>query len=236
MAAALFVMMCGAAYAANTFGIRKHFEHLFASAETEMQAGDVQTLENIYETAVKDETDAGGETGVNSFMPPVTSNGTTMTPTAAIYEGNRYYLALDITAPEGTVLQRPSDDYTIDYSKHGKPELGTKVEHDVYSYWQIFGDTFEDMALVTDSDGELVGLVESVMFSNETGDNKLTVILSICLSDVESQTAVFGDGLEKNLTIKGLWLQSPDKVYTKVLEGNWTFDLEAYGVSGEIPE
>lgn len=42
----------------------------------------------------------------------------------------------------------------------------------------------------------------------------------------------FNDGISKTLCIDGLWLQSPDKTYTRVLDGVWTFDIGLYGASG----
>jgi len=82
------------------------------------------------------------------------------------------------------------------------------------------------------ADGTALGSYgSSVMFNDDApGDNKITLIIGFV-----TDTIVFGDGHPKILSIHGLWLQSPDKVYTKILDGEWSFDLEAIGVSGAIP-
>ena len=69
------------------------------------------------------------------------------------------------------------------------------------------------------------------MFNDDTPmDNEITLVVNI-----GSRHGMFGNGDSKILTIHGLWLQSPDKTYTKVLGGEWSFDIEALGVNGAIP-
>jgi hypothetical protein len=57
-----------------------------------------------------------------------------MTPTAAVYDRNQFYLALDISAPKGAVLENGE------------------------SYWQLCGDTRETSAEIVFSDGALLGM------------------------------------------------------------------------------
>jgi hypothetical protein len=192
-AAVSIALLCGAVYATNAFGIRDHFRELFAGPGTEMSTNDIDSLENI------------GAAEAQS----VTSNGTAMTVTAAVYDWSSYYLALDITAPEGTILNNGD------------------------SFWQIFGDTPEEWCTITLPDGGEFSHSMSTMFSDDTpGDNKLTLVIEI----VEGEDGnIFGNGESKTLRIPGLWLQSPDKVYTKILDGVWEFDLERIGVSGKNP-
>ena len=198
-AAVLILALCGAAYAANISGIRDHFRELFAGADTEISKSDLETLENI-----------GAEE-----MPSVTSGGTTMTVTAAVYEGSSYYLALEIVAPEDTVLDRGE------------------------SFWQLWGDHGDwpkEGLLLESADGRTFDLNISTMFSDDTpGDNEITVIVEFMMDGAEADGLSFGDGSAKYLQISGLWLQSPDKEYTKILGGEWMFDLERIGVSGRIP-
>gem|GEM_PF-2419008 len=195
-AAVLIIALCGAAYASNVFGIREHFRELFAGASTEISKSDLEALENI----------GAAE------MPSVMSGGTTMTVTAAVYEGSSYYLALKIVAPEDTILDRGE------------------------SFWQLWGNPDDlpkdELSLEFADDGSPFGLGISTMFSDDTpGDNEITVIVEFLTDGL-----IFGDGRAKILRILGLWLQSPDKEYTRVLDGEWVFDLEQCGVSGRIPD
>jgi len=187
IAAALFIVLCGAAYATNLFSIRELLGNRFAGAGTQLEDSDIDSLQEV--GAVK--------------VPTATSDGTSITVTAAVYDGGSYYLALKIVAPQGTVL-----------------DCGE-------SFWQIWGDLpGENLSLTLPS-----GFGVSTMFYDETpGDNEITLVV-----ETVTDSGVFGNGESKILTIHGLWLQSPDKVYTKVLDGEWSFDLEAIGVNGTIP-
>ena len=134
-----------------------------------------------------------------------------MTVTAAVYEGSSYYLALKIIAPEDTVLDRGE------------------------SFWQLWGDSGDwpedELSLEFADDGSPIGVGISTMFSDDIpGDNEITVIV-----EFGTDGLIFGDGRAKILRILGLWLQSPGKEYTKILGGEWVFDLERCGVSGRIP-
>lgn len=55
-------------------------------------------------------------------------------------------------------------------------------------------------------------------------DNIKEVVLRYTVAGDEK----FNDGVSKLLTIHGLWVQSPDKDYTQILSGEFTFDIGMY--------
>jgi len=187
----LLTALCGAAYATNLFSIRELLQDRFMSSQVELGNDDMELIERVG--------------SVDNLS--ITSNGITMTVTAAIYDGSNYYLALRVTAPDGTTLD--SGD----------------------SYWRIWGDMpDENLSIILPSGNELDRGVD-VMFNDDTpGDNEITLVIEIV-----SSKGAFGNGESKILSIRGLWLQSPDKVYTNILSGEWSFDIEALGINGTIP-
>jgi len=191
IAAVLAIALCSAAYAANLFSIREILGNKFMASGTELNKSDIDILEEV------------GAIETPAFI----SEGTSITVTAAVYDGSHYYLALSVIAPEGTILDRGD------------------------SFWQIWGDLPEEMISITLPSGAELDHEASVMFNDDIpGDNEITIVLQIL-----SHGGVFGDGDSKVLSIHGLWLQSPDKEYTKVLDGEWSFDLEALGINGAVP-
>jgi hypothetical protein len=181
--AALLIALSTGAVAANVFGIGDYFKSVFG----DMNESQLAMLEEIGKTD----------------MPPVTSNGTTITPLAAIGDGDWYYLALRIEAPAGTVLEQGD------------------------SYFQIWNP---DEPLNTDV------LPSEIEWSDETpGDNIINAVFRIGTQYGSEEK--LNDGASRILRINGLWLQSPEKVYTKVLDGVWEFDIGIYGTSGylELP-
>jgi hypothetical protein len=191
IAAVLLTVLCGAAYATNLFSVRELLLDKFMSSQVELGNDDLELLEGI--GAVENQS--------------ITSNGTTMTVTAAVYDGSNYYLALKVTAPDGTTLD--SGD----------------------SCWQIWGDMPDESLSIALRSGYELDRGVDVMFNDDTpGDNEITLVIEIV-----SSKGAFGNGESKTLIIRGLWLQSPDNVYTKILDGEWSFDIEALGINGSIP-
>ena len=143
-----------------------------------------------------------------TFEGGVTSNGATITPVAALADEHVYYLRLRIEAPQGVVL--PDLDGDVDgyyqLSGMGEGENITLVpEEGVY---ESFGWNFSSDWL-PDSD-PTDNVKEAVLRYTEMGDEK------------------FNDGVSKILTIHGLWIQSPDKGYTEIFRGEFTFDIGMY--------
>lgn len=147
-------------------------------------------------------------------LPAAESNGTTMTPLAAFGDQDFYYLMLEIRAPEGTVL----------------PDYGEDE-----GYYQLFGDTLEERFTLTDSAGQdVLCTLDYTWLNDDPTDNVLTA--AIRLWSLEGTDLC--DGADKILHIPGLWVQSPDKIYTPVLTGGWDFNIGAHsgGVESLTPD
>lgn len=84
LVAAIVAALCGVTVVAAKLGVADSFKGYFGDLTAEQK----QVMEELGTTD----------------MQPVTSNGTTITPLAAICDENNYYLRLRIEAPEGTEL------------------------------------------------------------------------------------------------------------------------------------
>lgn len=147
-------------------------------------------------------------------LPAAESNGTVMTPLAAFGDRDFYYLMLEIRAPEGTVL----------------PDYGEEK-----GYYQLFGDVPGEKISLMDGDGQELYNNREFAWMPRTGeDNVLTAVLRLW----PAEGVDFSDGTDKILHIPGLWVQSPDKVYTPVLTGSWDFNIGAHsgGVESRTPD
>lgn len=152
----------------------------------------------------RDALDTVGQT----FTEGVTSNGATLTPLAALADENCYYLRLRVEAPAGTVLPDLDGETEGYYQLFGMGK-GEGIDLDLSAYkdygWDLSQDWLPDPD-PTDNEKEVV-----LRFTGQTG------------------TALdFHDGISKPLTIHGLWVQSPDKEYTPVFTGEFTFDIGLY--------
>lgn len=207
------------------FAYSEHFRETFGCSVTEMSKEDVKILENL---------------GTNG-MQSVTSNGTVITPTAAVfdshigrepftsdyfdsatneYERNAdyYYIVLDITASEGTVL---------DLATYTENEEEAELLHPSWSVCGNTGETFYNFPTNNSWSG-------GTMYYDETpGDNNLKIILQFYINPGDPS---FGNGTEKPFMIYGLWQQSRDKEQCTILDGKWTFDLEKFGNITKSPE
>jgi hypothetical protein len=201
--AALLFAMSTAAVAANIFGIGDYFKSVFG-VMTESQ---LAVLEEIGKTD----------------MPAVTSGGTTITPLAAIGDEDYYYLMLRIVAPEGTVL-----DFDTEESIMQSDALDTKALQ-----FESPDDPENSLALeFDDKQYKRAGLqfTTTLLEDDAPNDNMCTVVLR-CIAQYKSDLK-FNDGVPKTLRIKGVWAQTPLKEYTKVLAGDWAFDVGSFGLSG----
>ncbi len=123
-------------------------------------------------------------------LPAAESNGTVMTPLAAFGDQDFYYLMLEIRAPEGTVL----------------PDYGEDE-----GYYQLFNpDARESVTLLDGAGNDIRGNLE-FEWMPRTGDSQVLTVV-IRLWPIEGVN--FSDGTDKVLHIPGLWVQSPDKIYT----------------------
>lgn len=143
-----------------------------------------------------------------TFGEGVTDNGATITPIAAIADANCYYLRLRVEAPEGTVL----------------PDL----DPDADGAYQLWGTNWpEEMLTFTSETGGLIGGYNSyteVLPDDDPADNVKEFVVRYTTS-YWGNSAVFNNGSAKLLTIHGLWVQSPDKVYTPVFTGEFVLDV-----------
>lgn len=147
-------------------------------------------------------------------LPAAESNGTVMTPLAAFGDQDFYYLMLEIRAPDGTVLP--------DYSKDE-------------GFYQLFGDTPEEDVALTDSSGrDLLCTLDYKWLNEDPTDNVLTAVIRLW----SMEDADLCDGTDKILHIPGLWVQSPDKIYTPVLSGSWDFNIGRHpgGIESRTPD
>ena len=144
-----------------------------------------------------------------TFEGSVTSNGTTMTPIAALADEHVYYLRLRIEAPEGVVLADLDPDVDGYYQLFGNQWPEEKMELDISAY-QSYGYSC-DLEWLPDDDPT---------------DNVKEVVIRYTAQPGTDLN--FNDGISKPLTIHGLWIQSPDKVYTQLFSGEFTFDIGMY--------
>lgn len=147
-------------------------------------------------------------------LPAAESNGTTMTPLAAFGDQDFYYLMLEIRAPEGTVLPDYSEDE---------------------GFYQLFGDTLEEDVTLTDASGQdVLCTLDYDWINDDPADNLLTAVIRLW----SMENANLCDGTDKVLHIPGLWVQSPDKVYTPILTGGWDFNIGSHsgGIESLTPD
>ena len=145
-----------------------------------------------------------------TFGEGVTDNGATITPIAAIADKYCYYLRLRVEAPEGTVL----------------PDL----DPDTDGHYQLWGKNWPEEKLeftteTGDSIGGNYGTGLQVLPDDDPTDNVKEVVVRYEVFGTGMGTAVFNNGSAKLLTIRGLWIQSPDKVYTPVFTGEFVLDV-----------
>ena len=131
----------------------------------------------------------------------VTENGATITPLAAIADENIYYLRLSVEAPAGTVLP------DLDGDTQGYYQLDAELNSPEGAYME-FG----------------YNEIKTVLADSDPTDNRKEFVLCFCTLEGETDLK-FNDGVSKTLTISGLWIQSPDKVYTPIFTGNFVFDF-----------
>ena len=133
-------------------------------------------------------------------LPPVTSNGVTLTPLAAIADEHTLYLRLRLEAPEGTVL----------------PDMGEQADHIAYDVELVNADTGERLNW---------GMQKARFLPDDTpGDNSLELVFMLLGGP---NGANWIDGTSKTLTISGLAL-FPDDGERMRLDGKWSFSLDGF--------
>lgn len=194
IAAIVAAITCSALAVGYTLKAGDWFKDFFGTAEEPISTEQREVLNDIGAT----------------FDGSVTSNGTTVTPLAAIADENMYYLRLRIEAPKGTMLP--------EYSKEDGP------------FYQLSGNRGEEYIQVLYPEEPERNANWSMHFDwlpdNDATDNVKEVVVVI-YAQADTGTC-FTDGAKRVLNFKGLWLQSPDKVYTQILSGDFEIDMGQY--------
>ena len=200
LVAAIVAALCGVTVVAAKLGVADSFKGYFGDLTAEQK----QVMEELGTTD----------------MQPVTSNGTTITPLAAICDENNYYLRLRIEAPEGTELNLPKEDEG--YLQLWNPETdGDIFARDSYDHDGCSIDCTWSDAVPGDNILEVV-----VQIAGQSCDTRTKAYYENLLSR-EYTAMSFTDGRPKQLNIHGIWMQtnSQDIPYEIVLEGDWSFEI-----------
>lgn len=201
LVAAIVAALCGVTVVAAKLGVADSFKGYFGDLTAEQK----QVMEELGTTD----------------MQPVTSNGTTITPLAAICDENNYYLRLRIEAPEGTEL--------YDYREgEGNMQLWDS-ENDIFAFFTC--DEYDAMGMCIDCE----------WFDETPGDNVLEVVVRIIGQYMDSRVMAelkktegedvtvmsFTDGKPKQINIHNLWWKpwNTDLPYEMLLEGDWSFEI-----------
>lgn len=192
VAAIISTLTVSALAVGHVLGAGALLQNFFAEKNGSLSDGQIQVIDQMGKT----------------FENGVTSNGTTITPIAALADENVYYLRLQIKAPEDVIL----------------PDYDSKTD----GCYQLFGPgealelTFEDGAY---SDSGYILKCDWLPDENPQ-DNLKEVVIWI---GAQTGTDVrFNDEVSKQLTLHGLWLQTPEKEYTQILSGEFSFDITLY--------
>lgn len=142
-----------------------------------------------------------------TFEEGVTDNGATITPIAALADENCYYLRLRIEAPEGTAL----------------PDLNPDTD----GYYQLFGNQWpeEELTFVSESGESIEGIDINCEWQPDSNPTDSVKEVVIRFTAQGTEPAVYNNQEGKILTIRGLWIQAPDKGYTPVFTGNFALDV-----------
>lgn len=161
----------------------------------------------------------------------VTSNGATITPVAALADEDAYYLRLRVEAPEGIVLPDLDWDegHYVLYGDRGEDSLLLGV---AYSSWAergeacYGGDTSFDQGIMAVPGGLAYGC--ETLPDADPADNVKEIVLTIY--SAAFQDIQYNDGREKQLILKGLWVERFDEavddwVWSEVFCGEFKLDI-----------
>lgn len=189
--AAVFTVSAMAAY--HLWGPGELFDPFFTLESAPLDDGQKELLDQI------------GATN----LPPVTSNGVTLTPLAAIADEHTLYLRLRLEAPEGTVL----------------PDMGEQEDHIAHGVGLVDADTGERLNW---------GMQKARFLPDDTpGDNSLELVFMLLGGP---NGANWVDGTSKTLTITDLILcpREPEDAEKTYLEGEWSFSLDSFYQGKEV--
>ena len=169
IAAVIILLLSAATYATNAFGVAEYFNSFFGDLD-DNQTGIVESI------------------GTTEFYS-VTSNGTTITPLAAISDERFYYISLRIEAPEDVEFKELTED-------EGYYQFGVDVRGTAQYKW----------------------------YPGKYADKNMIEVAVVISSDFSK--AAKADGTSPDvLKLENIYIQSPDKVYTTLVEGIWDIDI-----------
>ena len=189
--AAVFTVSAMAAY--HLWGPGELFDPFFTLESAPLNGGQKELLDQIGATD----------------LPPVTSNGVTLTPLAAVADEHTLYLRLRLEAPEGTVL----------------PDMGEQEDHIAHDVELVDADTGERLNW---------GMQKARFLPDDTpGDNSLELVFMLLGGP---NGANWVDGTSKTLTITDLILcpREPEDAEKTYLEGEWSFSLDSFYQGKEV--
>ena len=171
------------------------FGDVFSRGNDSLTPGQMETIDRLVQTFE-------GQDG--AAPAAVTDNGASITPLAALADGNIYYLRLRVEAPEGTALP------DLDWERDG-------------ACYQLFGPEAADRLTLEPAQGAYPAdafgyqLDFRPLPDSEPNDNVKEFVVQF--------TNLSNDGVSKQLTIHGLWTQDSDKAYTPIFTGEFAFDI-----------
>lgn len=177
------------------------FGDVFSRGNDSLTPGQMETIDRLVQTFE-------GQDG--AAPAAVTDNGASITPLAALADGNIYYLRLRVEAPEGTALP------DLDWERDG-------------ACYQLFGPeaadrlTLEPVQGAYPADAFGYQLDFRPLPDSEPNDNVKEFVVQF--TNLSDDGITLNDGVSKQLTIHGLWTQDSDKVYTPIFTGEFAFDI-----------
>ncbi len=177
------------------------FGDVFSRGNDSLTPGQMETIDRLVQTFE-------GQDG--AAPAAVTDNGASITPLAALADGNIYYLRLRVEAPEGTALP------DLDWERDG-------------ACYQLFGPEAADRLTLEPAQGAYPAdafgyqLDFRPLPDSEPNDNVKEFVVQF--TNLSDDGIALNDGVSKQLIIHGLWTQDSDKVYTPIFTGEFAFDI-----------
>lgn len=177
------------------------FGDVFSRGNDSLTPGQMETIDRLVQTFE-------GQDG--AAPAAVTDNGASITPLAALADGNIYYLRLRVEAPEGTALP------DLDWERDG-------------ACYQLFGPEAADRLTLEPAQGAYPANAFGYQLDfrplpdSEANDNVKEFVVQF--TNLSNDGIALNDGVSKQLTIHGLWTQDSDKVYTPIFTGEFAFDI-----------
>jgi hypothetical protein len=177
------------------------FGDVFSRGDGSLTPGQMETIDRLVQTFE-------GQDG--AAPAAVTDNGASITPLAALADGNIYYLRLRVEAPEGTTLP------DLDWERDG-------------ACYQLFGPEADDHLTLEPAEGAYPADTFGYQLNfrplpdSEPNDNVKEFVVQF--TNLSDDGIALNDGVSKQLTIHGLWTQDSDKVYTSIFTGEFAFDI-----------